>query len=324
MSTPITSPAEPAAPAGAHRSRGGTPDASTRTARERRERRAAYLFMAPNLIGLTIFVAIPMVLSIVLAFFRVDGFGGYDFVGLANFERMFADPYFLASLGRTLVYLVVLVPGLFLSGLGLALLVRHKFPLVGLFRTALFAPNVVSLVVVALIWQFLLTDDVGFIARVLARVGLTAPSWLGDPSFALPTVMIITIWFSMGYYMLIFLAGLQDIPREYYEVASLDGAGPWTTFRNITWPLLKPTSFFILLTSTIAVMTGGLDLLVILTGGGPANSTTLVIYYVYQQAFVYGEFGYAAAIGSFIVLILLAWSALLFAVTKGGRFSHAQ
>ncbi|TDD64115.1 sugar ABC transporter permease [Jiangella aurantiaca] len=323
MSTPTTSAVEPAARSGTHRVAEPRRD-SAASARARRERRAAYLFMAPNLIGLTVFVAIPMLLSIVLAFFRVDGFGGYDFVGFANFERMFADPYFLSSLGRTLLYLLVLVPGLFLSGLGLALLVRHRFPLVGLFRTALFAPNVVSLVVVALIWQFLLTDDVGFIARLLDRVGLTAPSWLGDPAFALPTVMVITIWFSMGYYMLIFLAGLQDIPREYYEVASIDGAGPWTTFRNITWPLLKPTSFFILLTSTIAVMTGGLDLLVVLTGGGPANSTTLVIYYVYQQAFVYGEFGYAAAISSFLVVILLAWSALLFALTKGGRFSHAQ
>ncbi|WP_053208099.1 carbohydrate ABC transporter permease [Jiangella muralis] len=322
MSTSATSAAPDRTSAARHGPT--TSPRGARSDRARRERRAAYLFMAPNLIGLTVFVAIPMLLSIVLAFFRVDGFGGYDFVGFANFQRMFSDPYFLSSLGRTLLYLVVLVPGLFLSGLGLALLVRHRFPLVGLFRTALFAPNVVSLVVVALIWQFLLTDDVGFIARLLDRVGLTAPSWLGDPAFALPTVMIITIWFSMGYYMLIFLAGLQDIPREYYEVASIDGAGPWTTFRNVTWPLLKPTSFFILLTSTIAVMTGGLDLLVILTGGGPANSTTLIIYYVYQQAFVYGEFGYAAAISSFLVLILLAWSALLFALTKGGRFSHAQ
>lgn len=323
MSTSATSAAPVSTSAGASAGRDGA-TSRTRSDRARRERRAAYLFMAPNLIGLTVFVAIPMLLSIVLAFFRVDGFGGYDFVGFANFQRMFSDPYFVSSLGRTLLYLVVMVPGLFLSGLCLALLVRHRFPLVGLFRTALFAPNVVSLVVVALIWQFLLTDDVGFIARLLDGVGVTAPSWLGDPAFALPTVMIITIWFSMGYYMLIFLAGLQDIPREYYEVASIDGAGPWTTFRHITWPLLKPTSFFILLTSTIAVMTGGLDLLVILTGGGPANSTTLIIYYVYQQAFVYGEFGYAAAISSFLVVILLAWSALLFALTKGGRFTHAQ
>lgn len=309
------------APAARHRP--GKPR-GTGTDLEKRERRAAYLFLAPNVIGLTVFVAVPMLLSIILAFFSVDGFGGYTFVGTANFERMIDDPQFIDSLGRTLIYLLVLVPGLFLSGLGLALLVRSQFPLVGLFRTALFAPNVVSLVVVALIWNFLLTDDVGFIAKLLARFGITAPSWLGDPSYALVTVMLITIWFSMGYYMLIFLAGLQDIPREYYEVASIDGAGPWQTFRAVTWPMLKPTSFFILLTSTIAVMTGGLELLVILTSGGPANSTTLIVYYVYQQAFVYGEFGYASAIGSIMVLILLAWSALLFALTRGGRFTHAD
>lgn len=317
-----TSDSQVAAPP---RRRGPAPGVAPKgRSRQSRERIAAYLFLAPNLIGLTIFLGIPMVLCLILGFFRVDGFGNYDFIGFGNYERMFADPLFLSSLGRTLIYLVVLVPGMFFAGLGLALLVRQQFPGVGFFRTALFAPNVISLVVIALIWKFLLTDNTGLLSGVLGAFGITAPSWLGDPAFALGTVIVVTIWFSMGYYMLIFLAGLQDIPREYYEVASLDGAGRWAIFWNITWPLLKPTSFFILLTSTVAVMTGGLDLLVVFTSGGPANSTTLVIYYVYQQAFVYGEFGYASAIGSFLVVILLAWSALLFAVTKGGRFSHAD
>lgn len=292
--------------------------------RRRRESLAAALFLAPDVIGLTLFLGIPMLVCLVLGFFQADGFGDYQFIGFGNYARMFADPLFLQSLETTLIYLVVLVPGLFVVSLALALLIRRRFPLVGLFRSALFTPNVVSLVVIALVWKFMLTDQTGLIARILGFFGITAPSWLGDPHLALGSVLVVTIWFSMGYYMLIFLAGLQDIPREYYEVALLDGAGPWQTFRNVTWPLLKPTSFFILLTSTVAAMTGGLDLIYIMTQGGPANSTSLVIYYIYEQAFVYGDYGYASAIGAFVVVILLAWSSLLFALTRGGRFSHGE
>jgi multiple sugar transport system permease protein len=305
---------------------GKAPARTTRRpmSRQRRERLAAALFLAPDAVGLTLFLGLPMLACLVLGFFQADEFGDYTFLGLGNYRRMFADPLFLKSLETTLIYLVILVPGLFVVSLLLALLIRRRFPLVGLFRSALFAPNVVSLVVIALVWKFMLTDQTGLIAKVWGFFGGTAPSWLGDPHLALGSVLVVTIWFSMGYYMLLFLAGLQDIPREYYEVALLDGAGPWQTFRNVTWPLLKPTSFFILLTSTVSMMTGGLDLLYVLTSGGPANSTTLVIYYIYQQAFVYGEYGYASAIGAFVVLILLAWSAALFALTRGGRFSHGD
>ncbi|MGA8117962.1 MAG: sugar ABC transporter permease [Actinocatenispora sp.] len=296
----------------------------SRMSRRGRERLAAWLFLAPDLLGLTIFVGIPMVACLVLGFFQVDGFGGYRFIGLGNYQRMFADPLFRSSLGTTLLYLVVLIPGLFVVSLLLALLIRERFPAVGLFRSALFAPNVVSLIIVGLVWKFMLTDTTGLMSRLFGFFGVNPPSWLGDPHFALWSVLAVTIWFAMGYYMLIFLAGLQDIPREYYEVARIDGAGPWDTFRNITWPLLKPTSFFILLTSTVSMMTGGIDLLYVMTQGGPANSTSLIIYYIYQQAFVYGDYGYASAIGAFIVVILLIWSAGLFALTRGGRFSHVD
>jgi multiple sugar transport system permease protein len=292
--------------------------------RRGRERLAAALFLAPDVIGLSLFVIVPMIFCVVLGFCQADGFGDYTFIGLDNYRRMFADPIFISSLETTLLYLVVIVPGLFIVSLLLALLIRQRFPGVGFFRSALFAPNVVSLVVIALIWKFMLTDQIGFVDKLFRDVGLTPPSWLGNPHVALWAVIGVTIWFSMGYYMLIFLSGLQDIPREYYEVARIDGANAWQSFWNVTWPLLKPTSFFILLTSTVAMMTGGLDLLYVMTSGGPANSTTLVIYYIYEQAFVYGEYGYASAIGAFIVAILLIWSGILFAITKGGRFSNVD
>ena len=150
-------------------------------------------------------------------------------------------------------------------------------------------------------------------------------SWLGDPRFALFTVIGISVWFLMGFYMLIFLGGLQDIPREYYEAARIDGAGPVQSFLKITLPLLQPTSFFfVLLVSTVASVCGSqtFDLIYIMTKGGPANSTSLAIFYIYQQAFLFNEYGYAAAMASVLVVVLMAITVLLFMLTRGGRFTY--
>ena len=296
-----------------------------RLTRNQREAVAALLIMLPDAVGLTVFVALPMLFSLSLGFFSVNGFGGYRFIGLANYARMFSDSLFLKSLGVTISYVVVLVPGLYISGLGLALLVKQKLPLIGLFRSMFFVPNVVSLVVVGLTWQVLLIDKIGFFNRVLQAIGLPGHSWLGDPHFALYSVLLVTIWFLMGYYMILFLAGLQEIPQEYYDAARIDGAGPWVTFTKITLPLLRPTSFFVLLVSTVSAVAGsqGFDLIYIMTKGGPANSTSLVIFYIYQQAFQFNNYGYAAAMASFLVLILLAITIALFVATKGGRFHFA-
>src|SRR6202047_3159282 len=293
--------------------------------RPRKEALAAWLFILPDFIGLLIFVAVPMVLSLSLGFFSVDGFGGYKFIGLANYNRMFHDPLFLKSIGVTIVYVVCLVPGLYVSGLGLALLVRQKIPLIGVWRSLFFVPYVVSLVVVALIWKVLLIDKVGFINQMLELVGLQGRSWLGDPNFALGAVLVVTIWFLMGYYLIIFLSGLQDIPREYYEAARIDGANSWKIFTQITLPLLRPTSFFILLVSTVSAVSGSqaFDLIYVMTNGGPANSTSLVVFYIYQQAFKFNNYGYAAAMASVLVVVLLAMTVVLFGLTRGGRF-HLQ
>jgi multiple sugar transport system permease protein len=218
-----------------------------------------------------------------------------------------------------------IVPGLYVSGLGLALLVQQKIPLIGLWRSLLFMPFVVSLVVVALIWKVLLIDRIGFINRMLDLVGLQGRAWLGDPSLALGAVLLVTIWFLMGYYMIIFLSGLQDIPREYYEAARIDGASSWKMFTHITLPLLRPTSFFVLLVSTVSSVSGAqaFDLIYVMTNGGPANSTSLIAFYIYQQAFKFNNYGYAAAMASVVVVVLMVMTVLLFALTRGGRF-HLQ
>ena len=293
-----------------------------RLSRKHREWLAAYLFLLPDALGLFVFLGVPMVLSLSLGFFEVSGFGDYTYVGLDNYRQMFKDPLFRDSLRITATYVAALVPGIYVSGLGLALLVKQRLPLIPLFRGMLFLPNVISLVVIGLVWRYMLVDRVGVVNRVLGRVGLEGRSWLGEPDLALGTLVAVTIWFLMGYYMLIFLAGLQEIPREFYEAARIDGASPWRSFRDITLPLLKPTSFFVLLTATVTAVAGGqgFDLVYIMTRGGPANSTNLVIFYIYQQAFQFSHYGYAAAMASFLVLVLVILTGILFALTKGGRF----
>jgi multiple sugar transport system permease protein len=290
--------------------------------RKHREWIAAFLFLLPDMLGLILFLGIPMIISLGLGFFEVDGFGNVTFTGLTNYATMLSDPQFINSLRITLLYIFIFVPSLFVCSLFLALLVKQKIPLVGVFRSMFFIPNVVSLVVIGFVWKFLLVDQIGLVNQLLQTFGISGNSWLGDPRFALGTVLVVTIWFSMGYYMIIFLAGLQEIPQEYYEAAHLDGASPMASFRYVTWPLLKPTSFFVLLVSLVSAVAGsqGFDLIFVMTKGGPADSTSLGIFYIYQQAFQYGHYGYAAAMASFLVVILLIATIIMFVVTKGGRF----
>ncbi|GHE71400.1 suagr ABC transporter permease [Streptomyces spiralis] len=298
--------------------------AHPRLSRRHREWVAAGLFLAPDALGLLVFVAIPMVLSVVLSLFQVSGFGSYQWVGLGNYDRMFHDPLFWQSMKITGIYVVVLVPVLFCLSLALGLLVKQKLPGVGAYRTALFLPYVISLVVVGVLWKFMLDDQVGVVNKAMRAAGFGGASWLGSPGLALASVIAVMTWVMMGYYMIIFLAGLQEIPQEYYEAARIDGASAWRSFRSITWPLLRPTSFFVLLMSTVAAITGGLDLLFVLTKGGPANGTSLAIFYIYQQAFTFGEYGYASAMGTFLVLIMVVFAGVIFKVTKGGRFDDGE
>lgn len=290
--------------------------------RKHREWLAAILFVAPDALGLFVFLAIPMALSLGLGFFDVSGFGAYSFVGLENYKRMFSDTLFLNSVVVTVVYVAGFVAGVFVVSLGLALLVKQKIPFVGTFRSMFFLPHVVSLVVIGLVWQFMLIEGRGVVNQILEVVGLGGASWLGDPRYALVTVVVVSIWFFMGYYMVIFLAALQDIPQEYYDAAKVEGANSLQAFRHVTWPLLKPTSFFVLLVATVTGVAGlqAFDLIYIMTQGGPANSTSLGIFYIYEQAFQFNDYGYAAAMASFLVVILLAATAALFALTRGGRF----
>ncbi|MEO3797493.1 sugar ABC transporter permease [Nonomuraea sp. B10E15] len=290
--------------------------------RRRREALAGYAFVAPDLLGLVMFVGLPMVLSLGVSLFSADGFGGYTYVGLDNFRQMAEDAQLWQSVRVTLTYTVAFVPIGFVVSLGLALLVRDHFPGVGLVRTMFFLPHVISLVVVGIAWQFLLVDKQGAVPTLLRPVGLGDTSFLGDPSLALGSLVAISIWFLMGYNMLILLGGLKDIPKEYEEAAGIDGATAWQKFRHVIWPLLRPTSFFVLVNSVVGSVTGlqAFDLVYVLTQGGPAGSTSSVVFYIYQQAFTFNNYGYASALTTVVVGFLITATGTMFGLTRGGRF----
>lgn len=290
----------------------------------RQEWVAAYLFLLPDTVGLLLFVGLPMLFALIIGVFDVNGFGGFTFVGFANYRRMASDPLFWHCLRVTAIYVALLVPSLYVTGLGLALLVQRTNRFNTVMRSMFFAPQMVSLVVIAVIWQFLSADKIGLFARIFSFFGITGVSLLGNPNLALITTVFVTVWFLMGFYMMIFLGGLQDIPRQYYEAATIDGASPRQQFWHITMPLLRPTSFFVLLVSLVAAVAGSqaFDLIYVMTRGGPANATSVMITYIYQQAFQYSAFGYAAAMSSILVVVLMLLTGLLFALTRGGRFNY--
>jgi multiple sugar transport system permease protein len=295
-----------------------------RLSAKRRESLAGYLFVLPDALGLLVFIGLPMLLALFISLYAVDGFGNYEFIGLDNYRRMFGDVLFWSALKVTLQYAAMMIPALYITGLGLALLVQDTNRFNAVMRSMFFAPQMVSLVVIGLVWQLMVVDKIGIVARSLAALAMEPVSLLGDPRFALLTVTLVSIWFLMGFYMLIFLGGLQDIPKEYYEAARIDGAGRVDRFRHITLPLLRPTSFFVLIVSMVAAVAGAqaFDLVYVMTRGGPANSTTLLINYIYQQAFQFGAFGYASAMAALLVASLMAITVVFFIATRGGKFQH--
>jgi multiple sugar transport system permease protein len=293
--------------------------------RRRRETLAGYAFLAPDALGLLVFVGIPMVLAFGVALYEVDGFGNYRFIGLDNYRQMAGDSQLWQSLKVTGIYVGTLVPLVFVVSLGLALLVRDHFRGIGWVRAAFFLPHVISLVVVGLIWQFLLVNKRGVVSEMLSPLGLGNVSLLGSQTFALGTYVLVSVWFLMGYLMLVFLAGLKDIPAEFDDAARVDGASRWQRFRHVTWPLLRPTSFFVLVHSTVGAVTGlqAFDLVYVLTRGGPADATSTLVFYIYEQAFTFNNLGYASALTTLAVGLLVAATGVMFRLSRGGRFDES-
>lgn len=269
-----------------------------------------YVFMSPAILGLLIFTLGPIIVSLLLSFTDYNIITDPEWVGLENYATMFGERLFWQALRVSAIYSVVSVPlGLGLS-LGLAVLLNHAMRGILVFRSIYYMPTVISGVGVAMLWRWLFNAEFGVINVLLGRVGIEGPAWLLDANWALPALIITSLW-GIGGTTLIFLAGLQAIPQELYEAAEIDGAGIWSQFRSITLPLISNVTFFNLVLGIIGALQVFTDAFVI-TRGGPNHATLFLSVYLYQHAFQYLNMGYASAIAWFMFLVVMLLTVLVF------------
>lgn len=277
----------------------------------------AYSFIAPNFIGFCVFTLIPIIFAFCLAFLKWDGSNPIQWAGLKNFVKLGDDIFFKAALKNTVIYCIGTVPLTMIASLALAIVLNQKVKGRGIFRTLAFFPYVASLVAITSVWKMLFHPSKGPINNVLLNVFGVAqenlPQWFSG-GLVLFSMILFSVWKYMGYYMVIYLAGLQGISAELYEAASLDGAGTWNKFRYVTWPQLSSTTFFVVVMLTINCFKV-YDVAVMLAGGGSGElttSSTVLVYYIYQKAFIDWDLGYSSAVAMVLFVMVLAVTIIQF------------
>lgn len=306
--------------------------------RARREARTACLFLAPGLALFFLFVLIPVVAAFYLSFCRYDIIHPPSWIGANNYARIAKDlanhGVFYLSLRNTAQYAIGTIPIGMALALGLALLVNAGLRGVSLYRTSYYLPVVTSLVAISMVWMWLYDPSYGLlnygfdlISRAASfalhrQVAIPPQTWLGDPGQAMGAIIAMSIWRGLGYNMVIYLAGLQGIPQHLYEAAILDGATPWQRFWAITWPLLKPTTAFILVVSVIGASQVFAQVYV-MTNGGPNNATTTIVHQIFQNAFSFMKMGYASAMAFVLFGIIFVLSLINLRLLRGGEVEYA-
>lgn len=262
-----------------------------------------WLFIGPVILGIAAFQLVPILVSVYASFTDWDGLNSPELVGLENYRQLIADdPDFRENIKNTLYFVAGHIPITITVALGLALLCNSKLRGIALFRTAYFMPAVSNVVAVSVVWFWFYHPQDGVLNGLLSTIGIDGPAWLSDLKWAMPAVILVSVWQGVGYPMVILLAGLQAIPDSLYDAAKVDGSHAGQRFRDITIPLLTPSLFFLLITQFITSFQV-FGIIFVMTQGGPANATSVYIYYLYENAFSFGRMGYASA---------MAW--LLFAV----------
>jgi len=279
-------------------------------AARRRSSLTAFTFILPHFVGFFAFTLVPVLLSMGLSALDWDFANPMRYVGLKNFVRLFADDAFLLSLRNTAVYTGVSVPLTLGLALGFALLLNGGVRGVSAFRATVFFPNIASVVSLILVWKLMYHPSLGPINRVLGLLGVgNPPRWTSTPGWSLVSVIVFGAWWGMGYFMVIYLAGLKSIPAQLYESAVIDGAGSFVRLRYITIPMLSPTIFFTLIICFINAFKSFTPVL-LLTEGGPGNSSSVLGYFIYKRAFIWQQFGYASA-AAVVLFALIVLATLL-------------
>jgi multiple sugar transport system permease protein len=277
-------------------------------------------FLSPWIIGFSTFTLIPIILSFYDSFQDFSTLQPPMPIGLANYRELFNDEVFWKSLRATMYYAVLAIPGGLCVSLGLAMLLNTKVPGQTIFRTIIFLPSLVPIVATALLWRWLYNPRLGLFNTVLGWVGIDGPGWIYDPRWSMPSLVFMGFW-GVGHTVVIYLAGLQDVPKELYEAAEIDGAGTWGRLFHVTLPMISPVIFFNLIMSIIGVV-GTLEAPYILTEGGPLRSTYMMSMFVRENAFEFQKMGYASANAWIMLVLVLILTALAFWSSK--RWVHYQ
>ena len=268
----------------------------------------AAVLLCPNLIGFLVFMLFPMVASFGLSFVKWDLLTPAQWYGLGNYRDLIADPTFRKVLWNTIYYTIGSVPIGIVISFFLALALNQKIPFVKAYRAVYFLPVITSMVAVGIVWQWIYNPEFGLVNYLLGLVGIQGPTWLSSVKWAMPAVILVSIWKGLGFNMVLFLAGLQGIPDVYYEAAEIDGASWLQKMWHITIPLISPTTLFVVIMSVIGSFQA-FDLVYVMTKGGPARSTSVLVHYLYQCAFEYFKMGYASAMA--YVLFFLVFGVTL-------------
>lgn len=274
----------------------------------------AYAFIAPYFLLFLGMIVLPLALTVFISFTKSDLFGIERLVGFTNYLRLFTDPIFLQTVGNTLYFVLLTVPALAVIGLLLALALNHQTYWAAILRAVFFSSTVLSVTVVTLIWRLIFIPDSGLLSVVSTAMGQTPVAWLNDPALAMPAIAITTIWWCIGLPMVLYLAALQQIPREIYEAAALDGAGRWRTFRHITLPALRRTTMVVVIIEIILQfqLFGQPQLM---TLGGPNNATRPIVLFIYETGWRQWELGYAAAAAQFLFGMIIVAAIAQYIVT---------
>jgi multiple sugar transport system permease protein len=304
---------------------GGSTQRGPRRAGTRKQahanRLAAIGFLAPNLIAYTLFIVIPALTGIALGFFKWDLFTTPEWVGLRNYERLLHDPKLVEALTHTAEFVLLGVIPTILLGFVLAVLVNWRLRTVAALRVLYLLPMTVSTAVAGVLWSFLFSPDFGMVNEVLGVVGISGPAWLGSTTWALPALTIVLIWLSLPLVIILYLAGLQRVPVEIYEAAQLDGAGVWTRMWKITWPNVTTTTALITALELLQFLGTPFEVALIMTAGGPLDSTTSMSLYAYKVAFEQSDIGYASVVSMVQFVLLLVIVAAVWMVLRRRRRS---
>ena len=302
--------------------RGPAPARRTGTTSDlhRRERRWAAAFIAPVVLGFVLFAVLPFCFSLYAAFTNWNGLSAPTFTGLENFRLMMADDYFWQALWNTLFLMIGIPIGLSIS-LVLAMAMNRRMPGRSVFRVIYYLPVVTSLAAISILWQWAFNGDFGLINQGLALIGIDGPNWLQEASTSKPALVLMMVWKGLGFSMLLYLAALQSVPRSLYEAAELDGAGAWGTFRHITFPMLRPVTFFLVVTNIIGGSQVFTEVNIMTPNGGPEFSTATIVWYIWQKGFQNLQLGYATAMSLALGLIVFVITLIQFRLNARNSFS---